>query len=128
MRTFNLSNRFTPTRTVLLLLAAAVVFPQVVFAECQEFKIVEYEDRVEAVCVGAPLTEAQKKANLEEEKRQEIESQRQRNEELTRQREETAANKARTDAEAAAERKRRNSEQGKSQKPVNRKSTSPQIF
>lgn len=33
---------------------------QTVRAECIEYRIVDYGDRIEAVCVGAPLTEEQK--------------------------------------------------------------------
>ena len=75
----------SPVHTLLLVLVVMLVSPQGVFAECKEFKIVEYEDRVEAVCVGEPLTEAQKKANLEDEKRQEAAAQRKRLEEQKRQ-------------------------------------------
>jgi cobalamin-dependent methionine synthase I len=89
-----------------MLLASALVLPQLARAECKEYKIVEYEDRVEAVCVGEPLTEAQKKANLEEEKRQEQEAQRQKAEEMKRQSEAAAAGKAKAEAEAAADRKK----------------------
>ena len=39
-----------------VLLVAILALPRSVAAECQELKIVEYEDRVEAVCVGEPLT------------------------------------------------------------------------
>lgn len=31
------------------------------FAECSEYKIIDHGDRVEAVCVGNPLTAAEKK-------------------------------------------------------------------
>jgi hypothetical protein len=109
---------FPVKHSILVLLAAILMLPQGVSAECKEFKIVEYEDRVEAVCVGEPLTEAQKKANLEDEKRQELESQRQRNEEQRRQREAAAASKAQTDAEAAAERKRQAAQQSAPKKPA----------
>ncbi len=91
-----------------------MTFPHPVFAECQEFKIVEYEDRIEAVCVGEPLTEAEKKAALADQRRQEQESQRQKAIEQNQQREEAAKEaKAKTDAEAAtaktaAERKKQN--------------------
>jgi hypothetical protein len=51
------------------------------YAECKEFKIVDYGDRVEAVCIGEPLTDAQKKElekqrELEAKAAQEIEYQR----------------------------------------------------
>ena len=36
-------------------------------AECNEYKIIDYGDRVEAICVGEPLTEAEKK-ELEKQK------------------------------------------------------------
>jgi len=93
---------------VLCMLSLAVTaFPVVVRAECKEFKIVEYEDRVEAVCVGEPPTEAQIKAELEEQKKQDRETHRLRVEEQNRQREEARLNKARSDAVAEAERKKR---------------------
>jgi hypothetical protein len=119
---------------IVILLLATLVHPERVRAECKEFKIVEYEDRVEAVCVGEPLTEAQKKANLEEEKRQEAETQRQRVEEQKRQREAAAAAavKSRAEVEAAVEgeRKRRNMLPNTvPQPPANKNSTTnPQIL
>lgn len=113
---------------MLVLLVAALVFPQGARAECKEFKIVEYEDRVEAVCVGEPLTEAQKKANLEEEKRQEALAQRQRVEEQKRQREIEAANKAQNNLKAAEERKKNNKLPDMPQKPVNKNSNNPNIL
>jgi hypothetical protein len=82
------------------------VFPGSVRAECTEYKIVEYEDRVEAVCVGEPPTEAQIKAELEEQKKQDRETHRLRVEEQNRQREEARLNKARADAVAEAERRK----------------------
>ncbi len=94
-------------RALCLLYLASLAAPRFVQAECKEFKIVEYEDRVEAVCVGEPLTEAQKKANQEEEKRYEAEAQRQRAEEQKRQREAAAANKVQAETAAADERKKR---------------------
>jgi hypothetical protein len=90
-----------------ILMALLFLVPGTVLADCKEFKIVEYEDRVEAVCVGEPLTEAQKKANQDEQSRLDREAQRQRVEEQNRQREAARAEKAKTDAEAAAERKKR---------------------
>jgi len=115
--------------SILPLLAAALLLPQGAQAECKEFKIVEYEDRVEAVCVGEPLTDAQKKANQEEEKRQEMENQRQRAEEQRLQKDAARAGKAQADAEAAAERKRRNIPPVTPQAPVNRNTTTnPQII
>jgi hypothetical protein len=113
---------------IFLLLVATLMLPEIVRAECKEFKIVEYEDRVEAICVGEPLTEAQKKANLEEEKRQELESQRQRAEEQRRQKEAEAADKARMGAAAVEERKKRGPEPAAPQKPVDRSSPNPQKF
>jgi cobalamin-dependent methionine synthase I len=110
--------RYPVTHTLLLLLTAALLLPDGVRAECKEFKIVEYEDRVEVVCVGEPLTEAQKKANLDEEKRQEQESQRQRAAEQRRQSEAAAASKAKADAQAADERKKRSAQPVAPQKPA----------
>jgi len=113
-------------QTTLALLVAALLLPQHSRAECMEFKIVEYEDRVEAVCVGEPLTDAQKKANLEEEKRQEAEAQRQRIEEQKHQRESGAAGKSRAETESSGVRKRRGKQPVTPQQPVNRNATDPQ--
>ena len=38
-----------------------VLMTEMSYAECKEYKIIDHGDRVEAVCVGEPLTEAQKK-------------------------------------------------------------------
>jgi hypothetical protein len=113
-------------QTTLAVLVAALLLPQHSRAECKEFKIVEYEDRVEAVCVGEPLTDAQKKANLEEEKRQEAEAQRQRIEEQKHQREAGAAGKSRAETESSGVRKRRGKQPVTPQQPVNRNATDPQ--
>ena len=119
-------------QVVIIVLAAVMLLPEAVFAECKEFKIVEYEDRVEAVCVGEPLTEAQKKANQEDEKRQEAEVQRQRMVEQKRERDAAAANKAQTEAAAVAERKKKNSPpvtpQTIQEKNINRNSINPRGF
>jgi len=116
-------------QTTLVLLAAALLLPGHARAECREFKIVEYEDRVEAVCVGEPLTEAQKKANLEEEKRQEEKSRRQRVEEQNQQKEAAAADKSRAEAEAAAERKKQELKPVTAPQPGNKNTiTNPQIL
>jgi len=115
--------------TVVILLAAVLLLPEYSRAECKEFKVVEYEDRVEAVCVGEPLTDAQKKANQEDDRRQELENHRQRTEELKRQRDAAAAGKAQAAAEAEAERKRRNTPPAVPKPPANRNtSTNPQIL
>lgn len=111
------------THTILMLLVTALMFPQYTHAECKEFKIVEYEDRVEAVCVGEPLTDAQKKANLEEEKRLAVEAQRQRVEEMRSQRDAARAGKAQAEAEAAGDRKRRGLPPLTAQPPVNKNTT-----
>jgi len=112
-----------------MLLLAALLLPGHARAECKEFKMVEYEDRVEVVCVGEPLTEAQKKTRLEEEKKQEMEAQRQRAEELRIQTQDAAKNKARADAETAAERKKQEIIPVTPQPPVNRNTTTnPQIL
>jgi biotin carboxyl carrier protein len=116
-------------QTTLVLLAAALLLPGHARAECREFKIVEYEDRVEVVCVGEPLTEAQKKANLEEEKRQEEKSRRQRVEDLNQQRETAAADKSRAEAEAAAGRKKQETKPVTAPLPGNKNPiTNPQIL
>lgn len=112
-----------------MLLAALLLLPGQARADCKEFRIVEYEDRVEAVCVGEPLTEAQKKTSLEEEKRLELEAQRQRVEEQKRQREADRASRAQAEAEAAGERKKRSMQPVTPQAPVNRSTiTNPQII
>jgi cobalamin-dependent methionine synthase I len=112
-------------QAMLVLLVAALLLPGYARAECKEFKIVEYEDRVEAVCVGEPLTEAQKKADQEEERRQALETQRQRIEEQNRQREADIASKAQTDAET----RKRNIQPVTPPQPVNRNTTTnPQIL
>jgi len=114
-------------QAIVMLLAAVLLFPLRARAECKEFKIVEYEDRVEAVCVGEPLTEAQKKTRQEEERRQEQEAQRQRIEDQRRQSEADRSSKARAEAEAAEERKRRNAQPATpSRPPVT--TTNPQII
>jgi hypothetical protein len=41
-------------------------------SECVEYKIIEHEDSVEAVCVGKPLTAEEQKAFLEEERKQQL--------------------------------------------------------
>jgi cobalamin-dependent methionine synthase I len=107
-----------------VLLAAALALPQQARAECKEYRVVEFEDRVEAVCVGEPLTEEQKKANQEEEKRQEAEAVRQRTEDMKRHREADAAGRA----QAEAERKRRDIQPVAPQKPANRNTTNPQLI
>lgn len=115
--------------SILMLLVVVLLLPGHARAECKEFKIVEYEDRVEAVCVGEPLTEAQKKVNLEEEKRQELEAQRQRAEEMKRQTEAAAASKAQAEAAAAAERKKQEIKPVTPPQPVNKNTTTnPQIL
>lgn len=111
-----------------IVLAAVMLLPQSVFAECKEFKIVEYEDRVEAVCVGEPLTEAQKKTNQEEEKRQEAAAQRQRNEEQQRQRATEATNKSKAETKAAEERKKFSIPPVAPQKPGNKNMINPNEF
>lgn len=116
-------------KSLLLQLLAVLLLPQLVRAECKEFKIVEYEDRVEVVCVGEPLTDAQKKSNQEEERRLDLEIQRQRAEEQRRQNDAARASKAQADAEAAGERKRRNIPPPAPQAPVNKNTTTnPQIL
>lgn len=83
-------------------------------AECKEFKIVEYDDRVEVVCIGEPPTAAEIKAAQAEKSRQEQENQRQKANEINLQKEEAAKlKKAKADedaaaAKAAAERKKQN--------------------
>lgn len=122
-----LTSSFQPY-VFLVLLVYVLLLPQGAFAECKELKIVEYEDRVEAICVGEPLTEAQQKAYQEEEKRQEAAAQRQRLEEQRRQREADAANKAKEAAKAAGESKKRITQPVTPQKPVIKNTINPNKF
>jgi hypothetical protein len=116
-------------QAIVMLLAAALLFPLRARAECKEFKIVEYEDRVEAVCVGEPLSEAQKKTKQEEERRLEQEAQRQRVEDQRRQSEADRASKAQAEAEAAEALKRRNTQPSIPQPQLNMPTTTnPQII
>jgi hypothetical protein len=109
--------------TTSLLSLALLSLPCRARPECTELKIVEYEDRVEAVCIGEPLTEAQIRANLEEQKRldreaqqkrveeqnrQDREAQQKKVEEQNRQRDEARAAKAKAEADLEMDRKRRN--------------------
>ena len=112
-----------------ILILATLTLPGYARADCTEYKIVEYEDRVEAVCVGEPLTEAQKKANLDEERRLELEAQRQRVEDQRKQREAERAGKAQAEAEAERERKKKSMQPTVPQTPGNRSPiTNPQII
>jgi len=45
---------------ILLLIVACLNASSVAFAECNEYMLVEYEDRIEAVCIGNQVTSAQK--------------------------------------------------------------------
>jgi flagellar motility protein MotE (MotC chaperone) len=38
------------------------LFPALVFSECAQYQIIDHGDRVEAICVGAPLSESEKRA------------------------------------------------------------------
>lgn len=83
-------------------LLASLLAPVSAGAECKEYKAVELEDRIEAVCVGEPLTAAELKAKADEEKRQELEARRQKSEEERRQKDiEVAAAKNKSQEEAA---------------------------
>lgn len=86
-----------------IVFAAALLLPRGAVAECLEYRIVEYEDRVEVVCMGEQLTETQNKVNLEEEQRQEAETLRQRSEELRLLKSIAESNKDQAEAEAATE-------------------------
>lgn len=61
-----------------LIFLTSVVVPGSAFSECLEYKIIEHEDSVEAVCVGPPLTEAELKAKKADEakERQQAEKER----------------------------------------------------
>jgi hypothetical protein len=120
-------------KPILMVLLVVLLLPAVARAECKEFKIVEYEDRVEAVCVGEPLTEAEKKAIQDEDKRRTAEDQRQRAAEQKRERDEAAtASKSKAQAQAqaqaqadaakATERNKKNSQQVTPPKPVEKNS------
>jgi flagellar biosynthesis GTPase FlhF len=118
MKTSLQPNVYPVGHTTFLVLLAVLLLPRLVLAECKELQIVEYEDRVEAVCVGEPLTEAQKKANQEEERRQEAAAaQRQRSEEQRLQSETALAKKAREAVDAEAERRKKSAQPGTPQKP-----------
>lgn len=69
-------------RTVVLLMLASLILPQPSFAECQEYEIVEYENRVEAVCVGELHAVKENKAVLDEENIQESDAENQNDERL----------------------------------------------
>lgn len=47
--------------TVTLLLLALMLTSNFVYAECKEYKIVEHGERVEAVCIGEPQTQNEKR-------------------------------------------------------------------
>jgi hypothetical protein len=91
--------------STLLLFMMLLMAPVVALAECKEFTIVEYEDRVEAVCVGEPLTAEQKQALAAEEKRQEQEYKRKKAEEDRRLKDAEVA-EAKRKSQAEAERKK----------------------
>lgn len=55
-----------------VIVAALVILPAISHSECVEYKIVEHEDSVEAVCVGKPLTAEEEKAKLAEEKKERL--------------------------------------------------------
>ena len=61
----------------LIMLAVSLVVPCVAFSECLEYKIVDHGDRVEAVCVGNPLTSAEQ-SKLEQERELEKQKEEQR--------------------------------------------------
>jgi hypothetical protein len=111
-RTYLAATAFLATMT------AVLSAPRYLYADCKEYKIVEYEDRVEAVCVGEPLTEAQIKANQEEQKRLDREAQQKRVEEQNRQREQDRAEKSKAQEEAAAEQRRKGVPPGKPAMPA----------
>ncbi len=53
-----------------ILLVALLLVPSIVIAECAEFKVIDHGDRMEAVCIGEPLTEIEK-YEIERQKAQE---------------------------------------------------------
>jgi hypothetical protein len=55
-----------------VLITATVISSTLSHAECVEYRIVEHEDSVEAVCVGKPLTAEEEKARLAEEKKEQL--------------------------------------------------------
>jgi hypothetical protein len=105
---------------LLIMLAAAASSPNCVRAECKDYKIVEYEDRVEAVCVGEPETEAQKKITMEEQVNLDREGHKAYVEEQKRLREKAIADRYQAEAEAAAAAElRRRSQQFSTPQPKN---------
>lgn len=46
----------------LILFIITLLFPALVFSECAQYQIIDHGDSVEAVCVGAPLSESEKRA------------------------------------------------------------------
>jgi len=69
------ANRRHSVSAILLLIAACLNVSAVAFAECNEYMLVEYEDKIEAVCIGDQVPSAQKQAPAaaEEENNQEQE-------------------------------------------------------
>lgn len=45
----------------ILIVANLLIWPSLSFSECVEYKIVDHGDSIEAVCVGKPLSDAEKK-------------------------------------------------------------------
>jgi hypothetical protein len=106
---------------ILLMLSAVLSFPYGVRAECEEYRIIEYEDRVEAVCVGEHLTEAEKKTRMEEQKRQELEEKRSRDDQLRLLKTITEQKKVEEEAETRNKQKQQNPEPVVQQQPDNKK-------
>jgi len=106
--------------SILLMLSAVLSFPHNSRAECEEYRIVEYEDRVEAVCVGEHLTEAEKKTRMEEQKRQELEEKRNRDDQLRLLKSISEQKKVEAEAEARNKQKQQNPEPVVQQQPDNK--------
>lgn len=105
---------------LLMLAATALAGVSDARAECKEYNVVEFEDRVEVVCVGEPLTAAQKQALAEEERRQELEYKRQQAAEERRQKE-AENERTRKQAQAEVERKKQEVKQNPIAKKIGTK-------
>ena len=108
-----------------MVLVTTFMTPYSVFADCKDFRIVELDDRVEAVCVGDPPTPAQLKAKAEEDKRQELENKRQKTEADRRQKDAEIAN-AKIKAQEEAARKKPEVKPALPKQPVEKSGTNMQ--
>jgi hypothetical protein len=58
---------------VFILLCAILIAPNIVIAECKGWKVVEYSDRVEAVCIGSGDAEIEQKVGSSNSKKSALE-------------------------------------------------------